>query len=81
MKDKFGGSYDDSERGRKDKFDEAFNESESESYYVGKDYSGAGYTEILPMGLQKLYNDPVGFAMKDPEYFKYVTGIMDGSLR
>ena len=33
------------------------------------------------MGLQKLWEDPATFARKDPEYFKLITGILDGSLR
>lgn len=72
-----GSKYGDNERGRKDKFDEAFGDA---GWYVGKDY-GRRSTEILSMGLQKLYEDPLTFAEKDPEYLKYVLGILDGSLR
>jgi hypothetical protein len=71
-------SYRDDEEGRKDRFDEAF--PGSSAYYVGKDY-GRGATEIMSMGLQKLHEDPVGFAEKDPEFCKFVLGILDGSLR
>lgn len=70
------------EFGRKDKFDAAF--GESSAWYVGKDYGrdgAGGGTEILSMGLQKLYEDPGTFAEKDPEYFKFVVGMLDGSLR
>jgi hypothetical protein len=70
--------YDAGERGAKDEFEKAF--SESSAYYVGKDY-GTRATEILSMGIQKLYNDPVNFVVKDPEYAKFILGIMDGSLR
>jgi hypothetical protein len=70
--------YRDDERGRKDKFDEAF--GERRAYYVGKDY-GRAATEILSMGLQELHGDPVRFAEKDPEYFKFVVGILRGDLR
>lgn len=66
------------EYGAKDEFDKAF--SEYEAYYVGRDYKGRG-TEVLSMGVQKLYEDPAGFIAKDPEYAKFVMGILDGSLR
>jgi hypothetical protein len=66
------------EMGRKDHFDRAF--PEVEAYYTGKDY-GNRATEVLSMGLEKLYNDPVDFAKKDPEFFKFILGISDGSLR
>lgn len=74
----FGERFDEDEIGWDDKFGRAF--SPVEARYVGKDYKGRG-TEILSMGLQKLYEDPVGFAKKDPEYCKFVLGILDGSLR
>jgi hypothetical protein len=66
------------EMGRKDEFDKVF--SQYSAHYVGKDYKGYA-TEIVSMGLQKLYEDPVGFVRKDPEYARYILGIMDGSLR
>lgn len=66
------------EMGRKDKFDAAM--PEANAYYVGKDY-GTDASEVLSMGLETLYRDPIGFARKDPEYFKFVMGICDGSLR
>lgn len=77
MHAKFG-KGDPGEMGRKDKFDSVFNEYEA--HYIGFDY-GRGDTEILSMGVQKLYNDPVTLARKDPEYFKFVVGLLDGSLR
>ena len=33
------------------------------------------------MGLQRLYEDPAGFAHSDPEYTKFLLGILDGALR
>lgn len=74
LKDNF---YDASEKGRKDNFDRAFGE---QGWYVGKDY-GKFATEITSKGLEKLFADPVGFAKNDPEYCKYILGILDGSLR
>jgi hypothetical protein len=78
MRDKFGTTFTADEMGRKDKFDQTF--SEVRAYYVGKDY-GNQATEILSMGLQEFYSDPVRFAKTDPEFTKYVMGILDGSLR
>lgn len=66
------------EQGRKDKFDEAFG---AQAWYVGKDYGAERYAEVLPMGLQKLYENPAEFAARDPEYFKWVVGIVTGALR
>ena len=73
-----GGGYKDDELGRKDKFDRAF--TEADAWYVGKPYKHRA-TEVLSMGMQKMYNDPVEFAKLDPEYCKWVLGILDGSLR
>jgi len=79
LADKFPAvGYAPSEYGRKDKFDRAFDERAA--HYVGKDY-GPRSTEIVSMGVEKLYNDPVAFAEKDPEYCKFILGILDGSLR
>ncbi len=77
LKAKFG-CGDPGEMGRKDRFTTVFDEYSA--HYVGKDY-GTGATEIVSMGLQELYNDPVRFAKNDPEFFKFILGIADGSLR
>ena len=51
----------------------------------GVPYSGRVYadsldeahaTEVLTMGLQRLYEDPVGFAKKDPDYFKFILSVL-----
>jgi hypothetical protein len=43
------------------------------SVYMGKVYpDAAGATEILTMGLERLYEDPVGFARQDPDYFQFI---------
>jgi hypothetical protein len=72
-----GRGYGDSEVGRRFRSD-AF--PKEQQYYIGRDY-GAAVTEVISMGLEKLYTDPVGFAAKDPEYFKFITGILDGTFR
>ena len=65
------------EMGRKDNFEGAFGSS---AYYVGKDYL-SGDTEVVSMGLEKLYTDPVNFARADPEYCAFIVGLLNGRLR
>ncbi len=72
-------AYGPNELGRKDHFDRAF--SKVEAFYMGKDYKYATRSEILAMGIEKLHTDPAHFAKHDPEYFHFVTGMLDGSLR
>lgn len=50
------------------------------AYYVGKGYGNRSATEVMSMGLEKLYEDPIGMAEKDPEYFKLVVGALRGVL-
>ncbi len=66
------------EMGRKDNFDKHF--SPDRAHYVGKTYKG-GETEVISMGLDQMYKDPVGFAKNDPEYFALIHGILSGSGR
>lgn len=66
------------ELGRKNNFDKHFDEASA--HYVGKVYD-TGETEIISMGLEQMYKDPVGFAKKDPEYFALIHGILSGNLR
>ena len=44
------------------------------SPYVGKLYTHG--SEILSMGLEQMYKDPVGFAKSDPEYFRHCMAMM-----
>ena len=64
-----------SEVGAEDDWRKAFGAS---AKYVGKWYPDG--TEILSMGLEKLFNDPRGFAVADPEFFKFIIGIVTGTL-
>lgn len=48
--------------------------------YVGKSYGDdpSSASEILTMGVQLMYEDPVLFALEDPEYFDFIYGILRG---
>jgi len=48
--------------------------------YTGKTY-GYGGTELTSMGVQLLYSDAAGFAERDPEFFKFIVGVLDGTIR
>jgi hypothetical protein len=60
--------YSNSEKGVDDDFGKAFKYA---AHYVGKIYD-FGATEILSMGLEKLYKEPEEFIKKDPEYAAFV---------
>ena len=68
---------------RKDNFDRAFNIVDA--HYIGKVYptkeDGTVGTEILSMGIQKLYEDPAGFFDKDPEYAQFVLSCLSSEER
>jgi hypothetical protein len=75
------------ETGREDQFGQYFSAAGSDgkfsdvaAWYVGKQYSHDA-TEVLSMGIEALYTDARGFAAKDPEFCKFIVGILDGSLR
>jgi hypothetical protein len=82
LRDRYPGSaYEDWEECFEADFARAFDRgSRSSGDYTARDY-GNRATEVLSMGLQELYRDPAGFAARDPEYCKFVLGILDGSLR
>jgi len=63
------------EVGLEDKFGKTFGRRSS-GLYAGKYYPES--TEILSMGVELLYNDPVGFAKRDPEYFHFVVSVLKG---
>jgi hypothetical protein len=77
LRELFGDHFDASEMGRKDKFERAF--GLRSSYYVGKDY-GSRASEITSMGLEAFYRNPAKFAAEDPEFAKYLIGILKGTL-
>ncbi len=73
-----GRGYRRDEMGRDDDFAKTFGKAHGR--YVGKDYSGRA-SEIMSMGLEKLYQDPVGFAKVDPDYFDFVVSVAHGRRR
>lgn len=72
LKEAIGGDYGDGETGRKDDFGRAF--GPSAAYYVGKSYPDD--TEVVSMGLDLMYSDPVHFAAADPEYFQFIAHVL-----
>ena len=61
-------NYDDGEVAYKDKWAERGGD-----HYCGKEYNEESHaTEILTMGIERLFNDPIGFAKDDPDYFQFL---------
>lgn len=49
--------------------------------YMGKTYpERLGATEILSMGLEQMYTDPIALLTRDPEMFRWVVNAMHGAL-
>lgn len=49
------------------------------SPYMGKWYGERSYaTEIVSMGIETLFTDPLGFAKNDPQYFDFILGLLRG---
>ncbi len=80
LKDVHGGGsgYRDDEYGRQDDLSKTFGSS---AWYVGKTYPNDRATETVSMTIQKMYEDPVGFARSDPELFAFALGVFRGDLR
>jgi hypothetical protein len=72
------GKYGPTERGRQDKFADAF--GADQGWYAGKEYSHEA-TEIVAMGLERLYLDAPSFAKQDPEFCRFILGLLSGELR
>jgi SPP1 gp7 family putative phage head morphogenesis protein len=69
--------YKDDEVGNEDSWKKAV--GSDHAFYVGKRYSD-GQTEIISMGIESLFANPARFAEKDPEYFKFIVGILRGKF-
>jgi uncharacterized protein YcfJ len=63
-----GGGYAKDEVAKDDKFPDK---------YCGKIYRDKS-TELLSMGIQYMYNDPIKFAREDPEYFDLIHDVLKG---
>ncbi len=52
--------------------------------YTGKLYrnaqGGITTTELLSTGLQQIYEDPLGMLERDPEFFRFIVGVLRGWL-
>jgi hypothetical protein len=75
----YGGGYEVDEIGNEDDFEKTFN-TKRQAAYAGKRYPG-GSTEIISKAVELLYKDPIGFANRDPEYFKFIIGVLNGTIR
>lgn len=71
-----GAGYGPQEIGNPDDMLKTFGNA-NEAYYSGVVYEG-GETEIVSLGLELLYRDPVGFAEKDGEYFHLMLEVLHG---
>ena len=69
--------YGNSEISKKDKF---FSPYCGKVYSSNNEYYGADATELMSMGVQKLFEDPSGFAKEDREYFDFVIGNLRGEI-
>jgi len=65
---KYNDSYDPHEMTKRNKFEDP---------YMGKIYKH-GATEIVSMGLEKMWEDPARFAKKDPDYFDFMYNLLRG---
>lgn len=74
-----GINYGSDEKARPDNF---FSPYCGKVYAPGRnpDYTEATASEIMSMGMEKLFTDPVRFARTDPEYFNFVIANMRGLL-
>lgn len=68
--------YDLTEFGREDKFRELL--GDNAGWYAGKHYNS--YTEIISLGIETLYKEPYRMATRDPEFFKFIVGIVTGEI-
>jgi hypothetical protein len=76
--------YNDPQRTNSDRFQDvmdswAGDRASEFAHYTGKQYNGP--TEILSMGMEAFYRDPIGFVTKDPEWANYIFGVLDGGFK
>lgn len=46
--------------------------------YAGKYYNGFRATEIISMGVELLFSNPLAFARSDPEFCRFIIGVLRG---
>lgn len=85
LREKFGRRYADTEVGNPDDFEKLWGKDNTKAYYAGRDYSkeisGPEIpTEVLTLGVETLAEDPITFARKDPEYFRFIVAALRGLL-
>lgn len=89
LKDVSGGRYSADEVCIKDRFfspycGKLYGHKKDENGMPKSNAAGDGYdvsaTEILSMGLEKMYRDPKGFYDTDREYFDFVVNLVQGAL-
>lgn len=82
----FGSHFSAHEQGREDDFLKLWLgfdfgnpvDPKSWAFYSGKHYQGA--TEIVSMGVEALFSDPIRMAKQDPEFFRFIVGVLNGNL-
>lgn len=57
--------------GKKDKFGNV-------NVYAGRVYEDGRHPEVIAVGIEELWDDPIGFAKKDPEWFDMVISALKG---
>lgn len=80
--------FDRGEKGNEDSFGKVYQDYEKDAavyaHYTGKKYKDfmgkTEATELISMGVERLYRNPVTFAKQDPEYFKFILGVMKGKF-
>lgn len=72
-----GINYGGGEESKPDKF---FNPYCGKMYSMSGQYKNAYATELMSMGVQRLFEDPKGFAKEDREYFDFVIANLRGEL-
>jgi hypothetical protein len=78
--------YKDAQRTNPDRFQDVMdswapnNRASEFAHYTGKQY-GHGTTEIMSMGMEAFYRDPIGFVTRDPEWANYLFGVLDGGFK
>jgi hypothetical protein len=85
FRDKFPNwNFKDYEKGARDEFDWmefVGKKNQASPYYTGKIYPGDPRGEIVSMGMEYFYMDPIKMIAEDREFTKFILGVMDGSFR